>query len=190
MANLSLKSLYTDDELIARVQADERWAFDELYERYWDKLFVTACNRLGTFEAEDVVQDVMLSLWHKRKHLTLTSSLSSYLAVCVKYQVINWLARQKRITAYRSSELLAADAVSSTEDYLDLAELQNRLLLLTNALPEKCRIVFSLSRNDGLSQKEIAAKMQISENTVEYHLKKALKDIREGLKLLVFLFMP
>ena len=172
---------YSDEVLFDLLRSGDKRAFDELYNRYWDKLFIVACQRLGSpLEAEEVVQDVMLHLWSRREAITLHSTLGGYLAVAVKYEVINRLARHRRLQQYRSSTL-HSEADHTTQQFLDLSALQERLALLVKALPEKRRIVFQLSREQGLSQKEIAGRLQISENTVEAHIKKALQAIRKGL---------
>lgn len=176
---------YSDDALVHGLRAGQRAAFDEIYERFWDKLFVTATYRLGDpHEAEDVVQDVMLGLWNRRSALSIQSSLGAYLAVAVKYEVINRLAKQRR-KATQLSATPMEEADHSTEQMLDLAALQERLAALVDALPEKCRMAFRLSRDYGYSQKEIAALMDISENTVESHLKRALKTLKTSLRSLM-----
>lgn len=181
---------YSDEELVALLQMGERAAFDEIYERYWDKLFITATYRIGNpHEAEDIVQDVLLKLWNNHSHLSLQGPLKNYLAVAVKYEVINRLAKQKRQEVYKSSNS-ALEMDLSTIHYLDLAALQNRLDKLVKALPEKCRMVFTLSREHGLSQREIAEHLQISENTVESHIKKAIKNLRNGLQHFFSIVLP
>ena len=181
-------SLHSDEELVTLLQKGERQAFDEIYDRFWDKLFVTATNRLGDAnEAEDLVQDVMLHLWNNQATISIQTSLSAYLAVAVKYEVINYLAKKKRYQGYASSTNLS-ETDNSTENFLQLNELQGRLSKLVKSLPEKCQMAFVLSREQGLSQKQIAEKMGVSENTVETHLKRAVKKLRSGLKAILFSF--
>jgi RNA polymerase sigma-70 factor (ECF subfamily) len=185
---MALYDTYLDEDLFALLQSGDRKAFDELYNRYWDKLFVVACRRLGNpAEAEEVVQDVMLRLWSRRGEIALKSSLGAYLAVAVKYEVINWLARHRRRQAYQNA-LEGPEADHSTEQLVDFFALQERLSRLVKALPEKRRIVFQLSRDQGLSQKEIAERLRISENTVEAHIRKALQSLRRGLRHFLTLY--
>lgn len=177
---------YSDEELVVLLRNGERQAFDEIYDRFWDKLFVTATNRLGSSdEAEDLVQDVMVRLWNNQATISIQTSLSAYLSVAVKYEVINYLAKQKRYQGYVSSSS-PSETDNSTENFLQLHELQGRLAKLVKSLPEKCQMAFVLSREYGLSQKQIAQEMNISENTVESHLKKAIKTLRSGLKTILF----
>jgi DNA-directed RNA polymerase specialized sigma24 family protein len=87
----------TDLELVDLLKSDGYAAFTEIYNRYWDKLFVVAYCRLDDeLEAEEAVQNVFLSLWKRRENLELTHSISTYLSVAVKYQVITKLALLRR----------------------------------------------------------------------------------------------
>jgi RNA polymerase sigma-70 factor (family 1) len=175
---------YNDESLLTLFQSGDRAAFDEIYERYWDRLFAVAARRLENLdEAKDVVQEVMFKLWQRRGVLALQGYLSAYLAAAVKYEVINKIVRRRKEGRYKSTSLLA-NTDNSTQEYLDFSALEQRLTVLVKALPEKCRMAFTLSREQGMSQKEIARHMQISENTVESHLKKALKYLRTNLHLL------
>lgn len=179
---------YGDEELVTLLQKGERQAFDEIYDRFWDKLFVTAANRLGDAdEAEDLVQDIMLRLWNNHETLFIQISLSAYLAVAIKYEVINFLAKKKRYENYASSADLS-ETDNSTENSLQFKEIQSRLAKLVKSLPEKCQMVFLLRYEQGLSRKQIAEKMGLSQNTVVSHLKKAIKTLRTGLKSILFSF--
>jgi RNA polymerase sigma-70 factor (ECF subfamily) len=180
---MSIYATFSDESLIFRLQSGERKAFDEIYTRYWDKLFVTAANRVGDLhEAEDIVQEVMFNLWKRRETISLQSNLAAYLAVAVKYEVLNQLAKKKRqsLPDLPTTQQLMADY--STQQMLDFSALQQRLAVLVNALPEKCRLVFVLSREHGYSQKDIAKELDISENTVEYHIKNAVRALRDGIQ--------
>src|SRR5690606_1082345 len=81
----------TDKELVAKLRQGDEAALSEIYERYWDKLFVVAANRLGDQqEAEECVQDVLYKLWRLRETLFIENdNLSAYLAVGVRNQVFN-----------------------------------------------------------------------------------------------------
>lgn len=180
---MGLYSKYTDESLLQLLKSEGKDAFYEIYNRYWEKLFVVAGYRLeNPQEAEEVVQDVMLNLWRRRQVIQVGYSLATYLAAAVKYEVIDRLAERKRLRQFQESAVKTLSAIDrSTEDLLEFSALQDRLAALVKALPQQCRLVFTLSRENGMSQREIAAHLQISENTVESHIKKALKRIRVGL---------
>ena len=181
---MSPLSLHTEKELLSLFSNSDDAGFTEIYNRYWDKLFTVAANKLNNLaEAEEVVQDIFLDLWKRRMELNITTCLNAYLGTAVKYKVINILA--KRNVHLRFSEQISithTNADFSTEQWLGFLELKEQVGKQVAALPEKCRLVFELSRDKGFSQKEIASHLHISEKTVESHLYKAIRILRTELK--------
>ena len=179
----SLPHVINEKELLNRLQNNDVAAFTQIYNIFWKQLFYKAAQKLNNFyEAEEVVQDIFLDLWKRRSDLAISTELSTYLAVCVKYKVINLLAKRQqqfRYQHYVKNFLQISDL--STENAIRLEELKRQLLKDTTRLPEKCRMVFQLSREQGYSQKQIAIKLNIAEKTVEAHLSKALRSLRAGL---------
>lgn len=173
----------SDEELLSSINEGNSSAFTEIYNRYWKRLFAIAVHKIKDLdEAEEIVQDIFVSLWSKRGRLQITGPLSIYLAVCVKYRVIKTLAKQHNRYKYEEHEAFGHSLLdNSTQDWLDFEELKVRLNRLVADLPEKCRVVYQLSRDSGYSQKQIAEELGISEKTVEAHLGKALKKLRTGL---------
>lgn len=172
----------TDADLFALLKHDDELAFTEIYSRYWKKLFVMAGHKLYSLEeAEEVVQDIFTALWLRRSTLMLTSDLASYLTVSVKYRIIRTLDRYYNQRRYINSLVYSEGLDNSTQDALDFNELREELSKYVQELPEKCRLVFTLSRESGYSQKQIANELQISEKTVEAHLGKAFKILRTKL---------
>ncbi len=179
----SFAATIDEKKLLQNLHKGDDKAFTEIYDRYWKKLFYIAAHKLQNLaEAEEVVQDIFLDLWKRRTEVNITSCLSSYLAVCVKYKVINVLAKrtlQLRYQLYNSHQSHLCD--HSTEQAIQFEALKEQLLKETAKLPHKCRLVFQLSREKGYSHKQIAARLGISEKTVESHLSKALRTLRLGL---------
>jgi len=172
----------TDADLFALVKNDDELAFTEIYMRYWKKLFVMAGHRLKSLEeAEEVVQDIFTALWKRRATLVLTADLASYLAVSVKYRIIRTLDRYYNQQRYISSLIVSDRFDDSTQEALAFNELREELAKYVQELPEKCQLVFKLSREAGYSQKQIAQELHISEKTVENHLGKAFKILRSKL---------
>jgi RNA polymerase sigma-70 factor (family 1) len=183
----------TEKELLHFLRMGDETAFTTIYNHYWKKLFSIAANKLHNLtDAEEVVQDIFLDLWKRKESLVITSSLAAYLSVALKYKVIDRLARKAvelRYQKYAAYHLNPLD--SSTEESLNLAELQDKLKKAVAELPEKCRLVFELSRDRGFSQKQIAHQLGIAEKTVESHLGKALRTLRMrmgSIFVLIFLF--
>lgn len=182
MTVMSAHSSLSDFELVQLLKTEGEVAFRVLYERYWDKIYVIARHRLeDSREAEEVVQDIFLRLWRRRSHLILTHSFDNYFAVAAKYEVFNRLARRARATAFEkfiANDLAGID--ESTLHEIDYNELNRYFQLTVNALPEKCRIVFRLQHDQGYTQQEIAEELNISTKTVEAHLAKARKTLRDN----------
>lgn len=181
-------TLYTDisdTRLLALIKRDDHMAFTELYNRYWDKLFAVAFNRMGNeHDAEEVVQDVFFSFWKRRANITLQHQLSTYLSVAIRYQIINRLAKQHTRKKYIESLKQKEEAyINSTDLWLNEKELLTKLEACVTKLPTKCRLVFELSRKEGKSTKEIAETLNIAEKTVEAHMSKALMTLRESLQI-------
>lgn len=174
-----------DDDLINLLKADDHHAFTVIYNRYWDKLFAIGYRRINNqSDAEEIVQDVFFTLWKRRKVLDLRHGLSTYLAAAVKYQVINRLAKEevRRKHLDRAAETTCIRE-SSTEIWLSEKEAMLKLEQCILQLPEKCRLVFELSRKEGKSTKQIAEQLRISEKTAEAHITKALSSIRNSLHI-------
>jgi RNA polymerase sigma-70 factor (ECF subfamily) len=174
---------HTDQQLLQLMARDNRDAFTELYNRYWDKTFAVAYHRLDDEqEAEEVVQEVFLSIWQRRAQLKLSHTLATYLSVAVKYRVINHLDKQYRREQHLDELSFGYDEThDSTTQWLDEKELRERLEQGISQLPEKCRIVFLLSRDENKTYAEIATELGISQKTVEAHMSKALSSLRQSL---------
>jgi len=171
---------YTDQELAGLLGSGGETVFREIYERYWDKLYILARKRMDDpLEAEEIVQDIFCNLWRKRESLLVSKGLNNYFSVAVKYEVINRLAKQARATAYHKETANSlSESDISTLQQLDYQELLKQLEVSVSALPEKCRIVFKMQQEEGFSQQQIADKLGIAEKTVEAHLSRARKTLR------------
>lgn len=182
---------YTDQELLRLLQQGDEDAFTGIYLRYWDKLTVVAMHRLGNLEeAREIVQEVFCNLWRRREELAITHSLNTYLAAAIKYEIFKRFATKSRHRRLQQQALNHwQEAADDTLHYLNANELKSQLLHLVKALPEKCRIVFQLSRDKGYTQKQIASELGIAEKTVEAHLSAALRKLRIGLSHLFTFFL-
>src|SRR6201999_88772 len=99
--------------------------------RYWDKLFAIAANKLKDLdEAEEIVQDIFVSLWKRRQKLDSIETLSPYLAVSVKYRVIKYLGKRNNQQKYSDySQQVTSIADDSTEQWIEFEELRSRLAM-------------------------------------------------------------
>lgn len=186
--------IYGDRELVQLMRSGDERVLVEIYDRYWEKMLAVAFNRLGNQEdAEECVQDVLYKLWKLRDNFSLAKDeLANYLARAIRNQSFNIIDRRNRERA-KTEGYAPVDRANllSPEREMIVRELQQQIDKAINALPTQCQLVFKLSRQDGLSNKEIAEKLRLSENTVKSHLKKANKDIRGNTELLTtLLFIP
>lgn len=171
----------SDDELTTLLKTGEEAAFEEIYNRYWNKMFYTAHRIVKSSEtAEEITQDVFLLLWTKRETLNIVS-LKQYLAAMLRYEVYRSLAKIKKQEVYENEIRNTSTPFISIEK-----DIENRLLLeiittLTNRLSEKCRLVFQYNKLEDRSLADICEELQISPKTAEAHLTKALKVVRASL---------
>ena len=180
--------VFTDQELIISMKSGDQAAFDEIYERHWSVLYRSAYNVLREEAGSlDVVQDVFIWFWEHRASLEV-SSIKGYLLTAVKYKVANYLRSGKlRASFYEAIPKVDLDSVFPNE-VLEVKELRAMISRFTEELPDRCREVFQLSREEYLTNKEIAERLGITEKTVENQINKAIKKLKTNLgKLSVFL---
>jgi RNA polymerase sigma-70 factor (family 1) len=173
----------TDAILLERLAAGHQSAFQEIYHRYWYKLFQVARRKvLSEEDAEEIVQDIFVDLWERREQL-LIHELSKFLFKAVKYQLLDYLKAKFVRQAYQvSKQSFNQDTDTQTEEQLALKDLNEAILTGIDQLPAKTQEIFRLNRLEGRSAKEIADLLQIPERTIEYHITQALRIMRSYLK--------
>lgn len=168
-----------------------------LFHKYYTNLLFYATRIVGEEEAEDVVQDVFVELWNRKDTVTLGDQIQAFLYRAVYTRALNVLKHRdvknsyeavvldihkKRIEFYQPD---SNDVVKRIED----RELRRELAEAINELPEKCKMVFKLSYLHDMKNKDIAETMGISLRTVEAHMYKALKFLRDRLGYLNLLWV-
>jgi RNA polymerase sigma-70 factor (family 1) len=175
----------SDKELMAIINRGDD-AFLEVYKRYWKKLYLHAYNLLEDKQAsEDVIQDVFTTFWTKKDKVAI-SNLSHYLYQAVKFQIFN-LFRNGKIAQKHIDRIKVTEFVNSTEDSLNLKELEESLQGLLSQLPDRCREIFYASRFENLSHAEISDKFKISNQTVKNQVSKALKHLKGSMDTIAVL---
>ncbi|WP_276374135.1 RNA polymerase sigma-70 factor [Chryseolinea sp. H1M3-3] len=175
---------YSDEGLLKLLRQQELGAFEEIYLRYWKKLYSAAFKRVQSREiAEEIVQDIFTSLWMKREILEI-EILSAYLFTAVKYKIINHLEKEMSRKIYSETQLQISKSPfdNSTEETVLLNELNLALEKEIEKLPPKRQQIFKMSRQEHLSIKQVASHLGISEKTAENQLGKALKVLKVNLK--------
>lgn len=187
-----------DKKIFDQLKRGEEKAYRYLYDTHYTVLCCVAFEFLkDDFLAETIVGDVIFHLWEKRESLDIQQSVRAYLVRAVRNRCINYLRQEymQKETPFSSvAELPESDAAPGVCDQYPMAillqkELEQKISLSVESLPEECRAVFKMSRFDNMTYAEIAQKQNISVNTVKYHLKNALAKLSTDLaKYLTLLF--
>lgn len=156
--------------------------FEALFKSHFQYLCNFARQYVGEDEvAEDLTQKVFITLWEKRDTIDPKLSVKSYLFTMLKNRCLNYLRDSKKY----HSKVLDIDCgnleISVEEDPLAEEELRKQIQAALDELPEKCRLVFEMSRFRGMKYKEIAEDLELSQKTVEAHMSKAIKSLRKSL---------
>jgi len=180
-----------EKNIVRLIRKGDKAIFRRLYDLYYHRLLLYAKSYLDTDdEAEDVVQELFIHLYEKRKDVLIYSSLASYFFRSVHNKCIQLLRHRKVVAGHeenqklkiREAEILynSSDSFSFSEH--KLKEIQQIYTRANDALPEKTREIFRLSREQLKSNKEIAGLLHIQLKTVEYHITKALKSFNTALR--------
>ncbi|WP_428331617.1 RNA polymerase sigma-70 factor [Mucilaginibacter sp.] len=172
------------------LKADDHDAFGEIYRRYASLVISFTAKRLHDLPAaEDIVHEVFVKLWDNLSTFELKVNLSSYLHRDALNRMLNYLkledTKEVHLTSLRS---FISAGVEGTDHRARAANLEEIIQREIDLLPPKTKEVFELRRRQQLSNREIAETLAISEQTVETHMKKALKHLRTKLGLIVYIF--
>ncbi len=165
------------DTLLSAVAADDRGAFDRFFHLYYDQVFRFAYYHVGEKEAcKEVVSEVFYSIWKSKKRLADIESIDAYLFASVRNEALRWLSKNRRDGQVPIEELIGNEPEDgdSPLELLESEELRDVLSQAIDSLPERCRIIFLLAREEGLKPKEIAEMLSIKESTVRVQMKLAV----------------
>ena len=173
--------------------------FDRVYELYSHKLFSFVFKILkNEDETEDIVQEVFIKIWESRDKLTDYKLLNSYIFTIAYNNSIDFIRKRINNSKYlehlKNSSVIQLAPTSISE--VEFNELNAHVKKLIANLPERQKEVYLLHRENGLTYPEIAEQLKISKNTVENHMAKALKYLRENIDnsllinmLFIYLFL-
>jgi RNA polymerase sigma-70 factor (ECF subfamily) len=185
---MELYTTHTDEHLFSLMQKDDEKAFTELYGRYWKKLLVRANLLLNSQEdAEEIVHDIFVNLWRKRATLHILHSFHTYIAAMLQYGCFSVLAKRRRLCIIKITEEVNQTGDLSTQQSLEFDDLREKLEVAVRRLPDKCQLIFRLSREQSLSDKEIAQKLHLSVNTVRTQMHRALQRLKISLSNFLYL---
>jgi RNA polymerase sigma-70 factor (ECF subfamily) len=172
-----------DMDLVHRLKKDDEAAFAEIYARYAESLAGFAASKLYCLDdAQDLIHDLFVKLWSDRKELVVTSNLRTYLFTATRYRIIDKI--RKNIIREQYAEMIQSLAQAyepGIEQQIAVKELQQNVDKSLQELPPKVKQIYYLSREEHLSNREIADKLGLSEQTVKNQLSVALKHLRQSL---------
>lgn len=172
-----------EKDLFERIKKSEVKAFETLFHSYYGYLCLYATKILkNDSAAEEIVQDFFVKFWEKRQHINIETSIKNYMFRSIKNQCVNYT--QHNNTKIRHAQIVLSELENNFTDdnnYPEI-ELSKKIEESINSLPEKRKVIFRLSRQDGLKYHEIAKKLNISIKTVETQMSLAIKTLRDKLK--------
>lgn len=171
-----------EEDISNAIREGNTVAFQHVFDSCYEALCEYACTLLrDPAEAEDIVQSIFIKLWEKRETLEIRQSVRSYLFKAVYNQCLNQIEHRAVKIRHRAlSQLEQSDASSEPDVFPE--ELSERIRLAVETLPPQCRKIFIMSRYDGLRYPEISSQLNISVNTIQNQICKALKFLRQELK--------
>lgn len=155
--------------------------FKRLYDTYVDDMMKLCVMKTGDYSlAGDVVQEIFEDLWTRRKTVKIKVPIKNYLMRATKFRLLAQIRDAKSQADHEACAYEGQD--SYTEHQVSFNELQERVNTLVDRLPCQCKNVYQLSQEEGLSNKEIASRLLITEAAVSYHLKKAKLFLQDELR--------
>ena len=171
--------IITDNNVIEHLKKGNECAFRFIFDKYYDYLCLIADSYLrDNFISETIVGEIIYNLWEIKESVDIKYSLRSYLVRSVKNRCINYLQQEY---VQREVSINQYEDKAAIEE-LFFIEMENKINEVINSLSPECRQVFRMSRFDNMKYEEIASTLNISVNTVKYHMKNALMKLRAELK--------
>lgn len=176
---MEAKNTPNDSLLVSLIKEGNQSAFESIYRSHAADLIGFARKNVGIESAEEIIQDVFVSLWMRRAELEITS-FRAYLFSSVRYSLIRHVKHEKVKRKYEDHYRLFEAAYENTpEPHRSPEVLRQKIDALTTKLPERCRQALHLRLTENLSNTEIAQRMHISKRTVETYISQAFDLLRQ-----------
>ncbi|MEM6841399.1 MAG: RNA polymerase sigma-70 factor [Bacteroidota bacterium] len=153
--------------------------FTTLYDLYSSKVFGFLMHNLqDSEEAKELLQDVFADVWHQRHSIKIQRSVESYLITMCKYKLVDYFKNDRNVVSLETSSPTETSSSTTPEDWAIFTQVKARMLTAFKKMPARTKEIFLLSRKEGLTNKEIAHNLNVTEKTVEYHITKTLKQLK------------
>lgn len=168
-------------ELLENIcRKDDQKSFEGLFRLFYERLLSFCVHYVKHREsAEEIVSDVFVKLWVKRKDLSHIQNLEIYLFIAVKNHSLNYIKRfsKYRVTDLENEGIHQLINTHDPEKELERRELIFKMNQAVDSLPRQCKIIFNLVKEEGLEYKEVAQILNLSPRTVETQLVRAMKKL-------------
>jgi len=186
---MAIERIDLDDFFLLRFKKGDELAFEKIFKSNQDQI-VGFCNQFisDLDKAKSLTQEVFLNLWLNREKIETLNGIKSFLYTYAKSSCLNYIRHRKVISKYEDKHLQEKEEELNREvlesfdfNSLEFSELEELIQKAINDLPEKCRLVFIMSRFDGKMNKEISEELNISVKAVEANMTRALKTLKSRL---------
>lgn len=179
-----MKKKYSDQNiLLMHLKKGKATAYTHIVELYYEQLCNYAKNLArDDFQSEDIVQNVIVRIWQQREKLNSNMTIKNYLYRSVYNEFIDQFRKSAAITALEKKYIEGLDTLLEDDDSEKTERIMALVMKTVDQLPTKCKETFLLNKSEGLTYVEIAEFQNVSVNTVEKQISKAIRIVREKLK--------
>lgn len=180
-----MPKLVIEKEIVEKLSQGDEMAFEIIFHRSKGKL-MGFLKRVLPEDQESILEEIYLKLWSGRKSIKADKNFETYLFAIARNMVVDEMRKrfhkQKYLEELYRKLKEEENDTPDAQQILQYTELEKKIYGLIEQLPEQRKIVFKLNRIEGLTYKEIAKKLDISENTVDSQMRSALAFLRQGMK--------
>ena len=186
---MSMKKQEDIEDLLIRLKKSDEVAFSDIFMMYHKQMYLFCSKSLSKEDAEEMVQNVFMTVWENRHQIDLQYSFSSYLFSIARHQVYNEIRNKVIRKTFMEKYAQMAKDVEMPQEYDDSMEkLKMKMKNNIDKFPDRQREIFMMSRVYQMTYKEIAEKLGISENTVDTSIRRSLTVLRKVFGIFILLF--